>query len=165
MHGVVEWPALIAITGTIVTVTLAVSAFACWLLWMAWTQLKVLRTEVQTEISTVKTALEGQIAGVSKQVEQRIEGVDHRLRKVEAEHVLGMATREDFKDFQKAIERRFDQLRNERRDDIRGLHSRLNDLLMIPRPSAIAAEPPSSAAAVAPPPPAETLEPSPPDDN
>jgi len=57
---------------------------------------------------------------------------DDRLRKIEAEHVLGMALRQDFREFQASISKQFSDLRNERREDMRGLHSRLNEILVAP---------------------------------
>lgn len=65
-------------------------------------------------------------------IEAATDELDGRLRKVEAEHVLGMALRQDFKDFQNTIGNQFTNLRNERREDMRGLHDRLNEIIMLP---------------------------------
>jgi len=59
-------------------------------------------------------------------------GLEVRMRAVEAEHVLGKALRDDFKGFQTTIGNQLTELRQERREDMRGLHSRLNEILMIP---------------------------------
>jgi hypothetical protein len=61
------------------------------------------------------------------------ESLDERLRKVEAEHVLGMALRQDFREFQNSVSEKIDALRLERREDMNGLHNRLNEILMMPR--------------------------------
>jgi hypothetical protein len=133
MQRSVEWPQLLALVGTITTVTLMVSGFACWLLWKAWQELAKLRADVNADMQTMKAAIDGTIHGMHTTMKAEIDCVQIRVRKLEAEQVLGTATREDFKDFQKAIDARFNQLRAERRDDMRGLHQRLNDFLMVPR--------------------------------
>ena len=60
------------------------------------------------------------------------EAMEERLRKVEQEHVLAMALRVDFREFQSSISEQFISLRSERRDDMRGLHDRLNEILVRP---------------------------------
>lgn len=73
------------------------------------------------------TALE-----TAQRTDERVDVLDDRLRTVEREHVLGMALRQDFKEFQGSIGHKLDALRNERREDMNGLHSRLNEIMMLP---------------------------------
>lgn len=68
----------------------------------------------------------------AEKAQEHSDALAERLRKVEAEHVLGMALRQDFKDFQNTIGDQLTSLRNERREDMRGLHERLNDISMLP---------------------------------
>jgi len=69
---------------------------------------------------------------LAEKAQDRMDNLDDRLRKVENENVLGVALRQDFKEFQALIGKQFNDLRNERREDMRGLHSRLNDIIMVP---------------------------------
>lgn len=154
VSGVVEWPALIAIVSVIIVVTLGVSGFACTLLIMAWNKLGAVSKEasenlarvakeasealaetrhaIRSEISQARIAIEHEVSEVKELVGRETKALDERLRRVETEHVLVMALRQDFREFQASIEQKLEQSRNERREDIRGIHSRLNDLIMVP---------------------------------
>jgi hypothetical protein len=46
--SIAEWPQLLALVGIVTTVTLAVSGFACWLLWKAWSELGCAPTSTPT---------------------------------------------------------------------------------------------------------------------
>jgi hypothetical protein len=50
-----------------------------------------------------------------------------------------MMVRYDFRELRGEVNAKLDKLNEDRREDVRGLHARLNDLLMIPRPPPAAA--------------------------
>lgn len=78
-------------------------------------------------------ALDEKVDDTNRRMEAKIDVIDNRLRKVEMENVAGLILRQDFKDFQSEIAKKLEENRTERRADIRGIHTRLNDLLMLPR--------------------------------
>lgn len=133
MTGVVEWPALIAIVGAIVTVTLGVSGGACLLLWKAWSMLADTRHAVNAEIKMARVAIEDKVDGMEERVELKLGALEARLRKVEAENLLHLDRRQDFIDFRSEVRGEFATLRTERKSDMQGLHIRLNDLIMVPK--------------------------------
>jgi len=124
MTGTVYWPQLIFIVGAIVTVTLAISGFAIWILILAW-----------RELGELKTAVLAKIAEVERDLESDIAGLDNRLRSLEAERLLVAQARLDAGEFRAEIRNEFKSLREERSRDMNGLHERLNDLLMLPIPA------------------------------
>lgn len=139
MTGTVYWPQLIMIVGAIITVTLAVSGFACWILIMAWRELGELKTTVLAKLDTDLAALENRLgsdlAAVERELGSDIAAVDNRLRALEAERLLITQARLDAGEFRQEVRNEFRTLRHERAEDMKGLHARLNDLLMLPIPS------------------------------
>lgn len=75
-------------------------------------------------------------AETAQKAEERVNDLDERLRAVEREHVLGVALRDDFKELKGEMNAKFDELRKDRREDMRGLHDRLNDIIMVPKRAA-----------------------------
>lgn len=143
MTGTVEWTSLLAFIGLIITITVAVTSGACFLLYRALKQLSDMKEEWSNQLSETRhtinskveqgrIALEAKIDEAERQEDRRFSDFDVRLRKVESEHILVMALREDFRTLQKDLTHKLEQNRLERRDDMRGLHDRLNEILMLP---------------------------------
>lgn len=124
MTGAVHWPELVWVVGAIITVTLAVSGFACFLLLAAWKKL-----------GAVEDALEKKIAQSEASLENDLRAIDGRLRLLEAQQILSESIRRDYFEFRIEVRGEFRTLRDERRSDMAALHARLNDLLMLPLPA------------------------------
>lgn len=151
MAGVVEWQHLLTLVGVIISATISVAGFSCFLLYRALKQLGDMRDEwnkslidtrhtINSKVEQGRVALEDKIEEAEGHAESRFYEFDIRLRKVESEHVLVMALREDFRALAKDLTDRIEQNRIERRQDLSGLHSRINELLMLPPRHGSAAE-------------------------
>lgn len=132
MTGHVEWPQLIAIVSVIIFVTVAVSGFACTILWMAWKELQSLKSSLEIQIAAVGSGLGARITQIGTELDNEVRALDARIRAIEAERLLGNANRQDFIDFRDEVRAQFKEWQKDRQRDMRGLHNRLNDLLMLP---------------------------------
>lgn len=135
MTGHVEWPQLIAIVSVIIFVTVAVSGFACTILWMAWKELQSLKSSLEIQIAAVGSGLGARITQIGTELDNEVRALDARIRAIEAERLLGNANRQDFIDFRNEVREQFKEWQKARQSDMRGLHNRLNDLLMLPTPA------------------------------
>jgi hypothetical protein len=130
--GSVEWPLLITLVGAAVSLIVGTSSITGVLLWKAWKELSDMRHAVNSRIEQARIVLEAKVEDLERLLDRKMGGLDERLRRVEAENMLISTLREDFRAFQINIQKQLSDIRDERRAATRGLHDRLNEIMMMP---------------------------------
>jgi hypothetical protein len=124
------------LVGAAVSLIVGTSSITGVLLWKAWKELSDMRHAVNSRIEQARVVLEAKVEDLERLLDRKMGGLDERLRRVEAENMLISTLREDFRAFQIVIQKQLSDIRDERRVATRGLHDRLNEIMMMPTRSA-----------------------------
>jgi Na+(H+)/acetate symporter ActP len=117
MSGGASWEQIIFIVTLIVTISVA-SFIVAWRI----------QVHLAKERHATRTAFDQRTQGLDDKVDLLMGGIEKRLNAIEVFNAGTLVVLEHLKEFRDEVKKQYDELRIERKEDMQGLHRRLDAL-------------------------------------
>lgn len=117
MSGGVSWEQITFIV--VLIVTISVASFI-----VAWR----IQVYLSKERHETRTSFNQRTEGLDDKMDLLVDGIEKRLNSIEVFNAGTLVVLEHLKEFRDEVKRQYNELRQERKDDMQGLHRRLDAL-------------------------------------
>lgn len=125
MTGIVSWEHLLFL----VSVVSGAVIFAVSILWTSLSFLSKEKAQIEDTIHRIVQERKEDVRRLQDSVEKNDAEVDRRLGALEIFHAGLVSVLKQMDEFRSEVKSDFEQLRNERKDDMRSIHARLDQLM------------------------------------
>jgi hypothetical protein len=117
MQGAVSWEQITFIVALIVTISIA--SFI-----IAWR----IQVHLSKERHDMRTSFDQRTHGLDEKIDLTVDSIEKRLTSIEVFNAGTLVVLEHLKEFRDEVKKQYNELRTERKDDMQGLHRRLDAL-------------------------------------